>query len=168
MEVAVKRVIPKKLDLDRGCVPGHSEAARLMLFSPWCYGATHTARHYAYLGLSVSMRNPGSWVLGLGSRAFGSSWPISRSCALCPPMAPARFSLSLCFSHCDRTAHLTVLPPAWGCFGVRRPPAYRWPLPLKRGPCPPLLCPVASFLTAQPLTTIPHFCIGDDLVALPR
>ena len=46
--------------------------------------------------------------------------------------------------------------PAWGCCGVRRPPDCRWSLPLRRGPCPSLLCPVArspAFLTAQPLTT---------------
>ena len=71
----------------------------------------------------------------------------------------AHFSLSLCFSHCDRTAHLAVLPPAWGYCAVRRPPVYRWPLPLRRGPCPPLLCPVASFLIFNCPT--PHHRIAD-------
>ena len=59
-------------------------------------GATHTTqRPVLFVCLPLG---PGSWVLGLGSRVFGSSWPISRSCALLvmgPAMAQARFSLDV-------------------------------------------------------------------------
>ena len=63
-------------------------------------------------------------------------------------------SLTISFSHCDCTAHLVAVPPpVWGCCGVRRQPVYPFALPVG-----PRLCPVASsFLTAQPLTTIPPF-----------
>ena len=106
--------------------------------------------------MSMSVRNPGSsWVLGLGY------WALAHFRVPCPDchgsFHDTRPFLCLCFSQCDRTAHLAVLPPAWGCCGVRRLPVYRWPLNSAGCPCSPLLCPVASFLTAQPLTTIPPF-----------
>ena len=101
-------------------VPGHSGAARLVLCSSWCYGAAHTVHTPLGLPRSVHVREkPGSsWVLGLGS------WALAHFRVPCPAchgsFHDTRPFLCLCFRQCDRTAHLTVLPPARGCCGVRR------------------------------------------------
>ena len=93
-------------------VPGHSGAARL--YSSWCYGATHTARRWVYLGLSVSVRNPAP--SETDEAPYGPSEAADQSAVI----SVNTVSLSLCFSHCDCTAHLAAPPPAWGCCGVRR------------------------------------------------
>ena len=121
-----------------------------------CY-PHRTAHHCAYLDMSVSVSNPGSsWVLGLGS------WVLAHFRVPCPachgPFHNTRPFLCLCFSQCDRTAHLTVLPRCLGLLWCTEgQPVYRWPLNSAGCPCPSLLRPVASFFTAQPLTTTPPF-----------
>ena len=111
--------------------------------------STHTA--HTLLGLSGLVRVRESPV------------PSEHTEALCGPSEAAdksavtpvnTVSLTISFSHCDCTAHLVAVPPpVWGCCGVRRQPVYPFALPVG-----PRLCPVASsFLTAQPLTTIPPF-----------
>ena len=75
-------------------VPGHSGAAGLVLCSALCYGATHTAHHCAYLGLSVSVRNPGSWVVGRGSWSWVLGHLTQKTCPDPGPMTEGRFSLS--------------------------------------------------------------------------
>ena len=115
----------------------------------------------------------GPWALGLGSRVFGSSWPISGSCpllAMGPAMTQARFSLGVLVT--SAACHIvTTSGPRGPCGWSGRSPRHT------AVPCLPLGRLAASagraggscfFLIPSPSPQSLHSRKGDDLVALPH